>query len=589
MLSDGVQSIYYSSPVYDRTVWPAEKRRIGISKINLSLGKISTFLSKLKILNRGYIILTEYANDMIIGANLNITGVGFDRIPVRNVTVRNAGSLMNKYLSMNVSEGDITQVTGEDGISYMISSSSYSIDNLKWRMTIVCEESEIMENVILSSYVILGVAIGVTLIGMMFSILIGYAITKPLRIIQSDFAKIEVMSLEDIERHSSFFTEIRNIYVSLYLTVKWLQEFRAFLPENILNQLESNDPQKPKVITTPSDQHVIENSTKQHYLKKENSSYLEEKSSHTSSFFLGVDTNTNNKMNLFKIGLSTLNSSVMYIKITGFNMIDNTYDLSNLLSKCYTNILQLCKTMKVDVHTKSVDEYAVIHPDNITILETSLKIKSFFNSLNETLTNEKKTPVDLHIGISTGSCLQGNIGNKQMRYYAMFGHSMKCSRDLAYLNSVISTNILVDESTYLNHKASSRFVFAPVDRYSSEHFSGFENVQTVYELIRSNNVKEDEWLYELESKKLNDKLAMLCEKFVSMFTNQMADEDVQYMIGLIEELQTYQPDRIKLWDHLIKLSRKKINENVDLSRYCVNIGVVTESMLESDVKYMNGL
>ncbi|KAG2393303.1 hypothetical protein C9374_006834 [Naegleria lovaniensis] len=607
VLSGGAQSMFYSAPVYDRSLFPSKKVRVGISKINISLGAISQFLSNLKILNRGYIILTEYENDMVIGSNLVIPGVGVDRIPVRNVTTRRAGELMSSFLSLNASEDTIITMQGKDGINYMISASSYRIDNLRWKMIFVFEQDEILESVILSSYSVLGVTIGVTVIGLFMSILIGWAITNPLQVLQNDFRKIEVMQLADIKPHSSIFTETKNIYLSITDTVNWLREFRAFLPENILNQLEthhasneSTENSNSRKSETPESKPLQATNNNEATSKNDGHNHSsvpmsESKQNLSASSFSSRQSESTRRSDravardLFKIGLSNKECCIMYIKVCNVTdrLYDNPHDLSGLISKYYASLAQICKTMKVDIHPRSYDEFVIVFNDNVYTLEAALRIRSLFSSLNESLKKEGKAreQLGLNIGISYGSCLQGNIGNKQTRYYCMTGYSMKCSRELCYLNHACGTTILVDEKTFSKNKANQNFIFRPAERYYS--LGDMESSpQFVYELMRKNVVHDDEWLYELESKKANEKITRLCALYPYLFSSDATSEKLSELVECVRSLKesATQGDD-KLLRQLEELATKRANQNEDLTHYKTCIGIsATQDCDELDGK-----
>lgn len=326
VIGSSVQSMFYSAPVYDRTLYPAQKVRIGLSKINMSLGAISQFLANVKILTRGYIIVSEYDTNLLIGSSLNVTGVTTQRIPLTSILDRNAGDLMLDYLALNPTEGSL-EILSQNGTTYLISTSSYSVDNLKWRMTIVFDQAEIMESVNMSSYEIIGVTLGVMFIGLIVSVAIGWGITYPLTVIQDDFNKIEVMQLSDIDSHSSMFTEIKHIYMGLSETVNWLREFRAFLPENILNQLEAA---KDEVII-PNDPPSKTSMQRESIDKMANEKGSESQSAQSQMFQSARQPAQSSKhsssmkasekvsVDMFKIGLNPRECCVMYIKISNLS------------------------------------------------------------------------------------------------------------------------------------------------------------------------------------------------------------------------------------------------------------------------------
>lgn len=226
--------IYWSTPVYNRTDL-STKQVIGIAKVNIALDLIAKSLSSLKVLNHGYIVLSEFSSGYVLGSSLEIPDLQFKRINASSIATRNAGEVMKQVMSQSNDQVQFTTTVG--GVTYLVSSKPYTFYNIRWRMTLVFEDNEIKEAIITSSYIILGVTCGVAIIGVIVSALIGYMVTNPFVKLQQDFKKIEVLDLLNIR--PSIFTEAKSIYSSLTETVNWLSEFRAFLPDCVLNQLQA--------------------------------------------------------------------------------------------------------------------------------------------------------------------------------------------------------------------------------------------------------------------------------------------------------------------------------------------------------------
>nr|CAG4715041.1 unnamed protein product [Naegleria fowleri] len=222
VIGGGPQSTFWSTPVYNRTeLAQGNKTRVGIAKVNVSLVYIAQFLKTVKVLERGYVIISEFGNNFVIGSSLNIPGIDDKRIKATDVTTRDAGSVMSIFLS-NVGDSfdPIVLNIESNGTKYLISSTPYILANLKWRMTLVFEENEIKKGIITSSYVILGVTLGVASLGVLISITIGWIVTNPFINLQEDFRKIEVLDLSNIKERNALFSEAKSIYSSLNETVK---------------------------------------------------------------------------------------------------------------------------------------------------------------------------------------------------------------------------------------------------------------------------------------------------------------------------------------------------------------------------------
>ena len=414
----GPQSTFFSVPVFNRTdLLNGIKNRVGFAKINISLANIAQFLKNVKVLTKGYVIISEFANNFVIGSNLEIEGIDAKRVKATDITTRNAGTVMNKLLQQTGDSLDPFILNIEsNGINYLVSSTPFVYTNLKWRMTLVFEENEINKGIIISSYVILGV----TGLGILMSVVIGWMVTNPFIHLQEDFKKIEVLDLANIKERSAFFSEEKSIYSSLTETVRWLSEFRAFLPDSVLNQLENNKEQKNQDSRPESSKKDVKVQLTQEtsFQSKENSSQGMDHSNSGSHHQTSAHMKTDSK-SFFKIGLSSKDLvTLVHISIPNLSEKNYPFDaLNNVTSKCLTSVSNICKTCRADVQIKSYDEYVVIFNDKfpcITALETCLKLKMALESLNNHLTKEGLNPLQVCMGVSSGECLIGNIGNKHV-------------------------------------------------------------------------------------------------------------------------------------------------------------------------------
>ena len=570
---NGPQSTYWSTPVYNRTELPQKKNRIGFAKINISLAAIAQFLSNVKVMERGYVIISEYGNDYVIGSSLNIPGIDDRRIKMTNITTRSAGSIMSKLLnfqkvnSLNNTAKIVTTLMNENGESYLVASSPYIFHNLQWRMTLIFDETEIKKGIIQSSYVILGVSIGVSILGIIVSVVIGWSVTSPFFKLQTDFKNIEILDLVNVNPRSSIFSEANAIYSSLTETVRWLAEIRAFIPDSILNQLErtkfmkEGNPENKKDNSTfdPGMSYIASSQTLQRVGElKSGISNFSSRISKTSS---GKPQDVTN--NLFKIGLSLRDCSIIYMTVP--NLDENHYDLSsgllsNLISKALTSISSICKTCKADFQIKSFNEFMILFSDkksSVTALETSLKILTLLNSLNESISKDGHAKIKMFVAVTSGATIMGNVGSKQMRYFATLGPVMNRAKELNEIAQMLNVQVIVDQTTAQLTKDS--FIFRPVERILEDS----QRIQTVYQLLRKNTIRDDEWLYELEQKKANAEFDQFNSDFSKIFEsvdNEFGNENgLDSVLSRLSEYSQSNPNDlvIKRLEQILSESKLK--------------------------------
>jgi len=133
-----------------------------------------------------------------------------------------------------------------------------------------------------------------------------------------------------------------------------------------------------------------------------------------------------------------------------------------------------------------------------------------------------ESPLIVNIGVATGPALQGNVGNKQLRYFSMIGSVVERAKDFSVLAQSLETQILVDSASMKLVKQD--FVFRPVERYLEGEST--HKIGTVYQLLRKSHVEHDEWLYELEKKNQNAKFEAFAHHFHNLFEKQSAVEEL---------------------------------------------------------------
>ncbi|EFC36458.1 predicted protein [Naegleria gruberi] len=551
-IPSGHMTIYYASQVFARN----STSKIGIAKINLTFQQIAQFFAGIKVLENGYSILSEYGNDMIIGCSLPIPNIEKTRIKAQNITIRNAGKVFTKMLQANT---EISYIQ-EGSENLIVSTTSYTFKNLKWRLTLVFDENEIKKGIITSSYVIAGVTIGVICIGVVLSVVIGWIVTNPFIQLQKDFKKIEVLDLTNIKPRNSIFTESKSIYSSLTDTVNWLAEFRAFLPDCVLNQLEQNQENQAEESAT--------NPNESHRKAQESSSSIASKAGSGLDSFRHGSTFRNPKGGvaaMLKLGLSSRHSCVLYMRIPALNNVNisDVEILNSTVCKVITGVSSICKTVRGDLQIKSHNEYLVVFSDkncSLTGLETSLKITTALNSLNETLIRNGASPLKANIAIASGECLQGNVGNNSLRFFTLVGEMIYRARNLSIMCEDYGVSVIVDQETHDENKDS--FVYRPVDRY----LGGDRSISTVYELIKKNQINADEWLYELEQQKENTKYEIYSQQFTKLFSQpNLETHDLSAIKKVLEENQI---PNDKLMERLIRIIDKScLNNHRDFANY----------------------
>nr|CAG4715104.1 unnamed protein product [Naegleria fowleri] len=545
----GGQAMYWSTPVYDKTLLPQQKKRLGIVKVNISLYKISQYLLSMPLLSKGFFVVTESDSNYVIGANFIIPGLDNDRISVKNVTEKDTNIIFEKLSNANPKDGDIVNIQA-NGVSYLVSTFSYSLFNLRWKITMVLNEGEVQQGNIMSSYIIMGVALFLSLFGIVASIVIGWIVTKPLQMIREDLLKIEVLELEEVVEHHSIFTELRSIYSSLFETVADLKEIKAFIPESVINQLGKEQNSSKEMTALHNEPSIHENDS------GHSSASISKHSSLQVSKMVG---------NALKLGLQEVELSVLYVHVCGLTEHEfvNPAELGHAASRIITTISNICRSLKIDLQIRSYCEF-VIPFSSITTqsVETAVKLSSLLTKD----VSDAEAAIKVHIGVASGYVLQGNIGGKNHRYHALIGALMDKAQYLCKLNAFFNTTIIIDQVTF-NH-AKDQFFVRPVERYLMS-----KEIETVYHVLKTNEKNEDdEWMYVLEHQKQNDTYRKYSSNFARLFSSEnegQAEIAIDYFKDYINSHHKHRDHIIERLEHIIKQREEVVN--FDFSRYYSNI------------------
>ena len=93
-------------------------------------------------------------------------------------------------------------------------------------------------------------------------------------------------------------------------------------------------------------------------------------------------------------------------------------------------------------------------------VDAALKMISELNALNRKWTSEGRPPLDIGIGISTGSMIAGNIGSEAIMSYTVIGDAVNLGARLESLNKEYGTRIIISEAT--RDALPGRYVLRPL-------------------------------------------------------------------------------------------------------------------------------
>eukprot|EP00993_Chasmostoma_nieuportense_P005667 NODE_628_length_2005_cov_18.635783_g583_i0.p1 GENE.NODE_628_length_2005_cov_18.635783_g583_i0~~NODE_628_length_2005_cov_18.635783_g583_i0.p1 ORF type:complete len:639 (-),score=152.79 NODE_628_length_2005_cov_18.635783_g583_i0:89-1738(-) len=143
--------------------------------------------------------------------------------------------------------------------------------------------------------------------------------------------------------------------------------------------------------------------------------------------------------------------------------------------------------------------------------------------------------IEWSIGISSGPMSVGNVGIAAIRHFVTFGGPALGAKILAELGEVMKAPILIDKNVLTN--VGMHFKTRMFDRVRTPHYGEFE----VFELLKANNVKSDEWMYEL--RELEKTEACDWDTALTLFFKRQYEQALP-LLGALEGLQAQRLQRI---------------------------------------------
>lgn len=196
------------------------------------------------------------------------------------------------------------------------------------------------------------------------------------------------------------------------------------------------------------------------------------------------------KFRINKDEIQTLKSTIMYITLQPKTFDNDYFEIHSRIVTYLENNLTISKGVLRKFSEKEfICEYNTIKPclnHPRKCLQTATSISKYLESFK----------IPFSIGISTGIVRVGSVGNNDSKSEVVFGDAFDTALMLSKLGFIYNKNILLTNNSYTKHE-KRQFVCSPVDigvflfQYNSTQF-------TIYELIGSRVIKNDEWLYERE-------------------------------------------------------------------------------------------
>ncbi|KAG2392340.1 hypothetical protein C9374_012592 [Naegleria lovaniensis] len=511
---NGSLALPYGSMLYDPVKFKQSPQQPGpvqgLCRCAVPLYLLSNFLSQIQVFQRGYVLLTEYNSTVTIAGSINTTTADLkNTLSIFDLTDRNAGALMKQIYSQYPNTDQLPEKVrmSSMGVSYVVKTRKFQMDNLNWKLYIVVYEEDVTLTTTISVVVSVCAVFIITLLSVGFGLFLSHIITTPISFLKQQFELIKVMDLEKVKFTHSIFSEISQIYNNLENTVEWLKEIKSFVPENVFLQLQSlnssssDSPREDSPLTEKKQDHDHNHSSSAHRISMGSSSDAKHSSKMSDDLAKGV----------FKMGLTQKECSLIYITLPDYLLQYSQDDISHTFPKIITAISSISKIYQGNLQIITNAEFKIVleskkrHGKRVSLLaqECALKIAKGLEIANSSILQQKIQPIVFCIGVSTSSSFVGNLGSNSLRFFSCISQVCEIAKQLCFMANHLKVSILMDENTQKEGEQS--FVTRPVDRMLLEkyiHHAAHSNqipiITNVYHLVKENKVENDEWLYELQ-------------------------------------------------------------------------------------------
>ncbi|EFC37223.1 hypothetical protein NAEGRDRAFT_59796 [Naegleria gruberi] len=553
--AEGVMTIYYSHLLFNPTLYQKNRTRdmVGVAKINLSLKAVANYLSTIRLLGSGYVVLGDNSGTYL-GASLFVnstTNTIFD------LTDRNAGLLLRQFFNMNGNSTNFDNSTsfimvGElDEISYIITPLKYRLENVDWNIFFILYEQEVTATLMLTTYISIGVTAGVVIIGLLSSLFIGLVVSRPMKFLEKQFKLIKVFDLDNVVSNKSVFREVNSIFNNLDETIDWLKEIKSFVPPYILEQIQNSEQ-----VQKSNTQETVGETNRKSVTSFHSQPHSKGESG--ASFHTVAQSSYKNSKSLFKMGLIENPSAIITIRTEA----DSPHILEEAFKELVVALGPVVKVSQGNLQIISYNHFQLSFTANQ--LDSKLAEKAFETALKIFKASRSiKNPIDVRMGVCVNKSHSGNLGTNTSRHYMVVGKAVELSDKYCELASLMKVNIISDLASF---QKSEKFIARPLDRI------GFDMEKViVWEVIDKKNEENDEWLYELERSKENNKFKeyskvfeMLEEKFWEV--NRETDDVIGELGKSISVLENWLNSNNKdsgTVEKLLNHLRKVMNNSYD--------------------------
>uniref|UniRef100_A0A7S1KKP7 Guanylate cyclase domain-containing protein n=1 Tax=Percolomonas cosmopolitus TaxID=63605 RepID=A0A7S1KKP7_9EUKA len=345
---------------------------------------------------------------------------------------------------------------------------------------------------------------------------------------------IELMQLKEVRLRKPYTSEFAQITTALHHLKNRMQEYRAFLPNSILEA--STTGSEINEVTTDDDtvslssnedddkKSQIAQETKKKRLsvqKKYIGSRTELDELGKSSFGFHNRDSLNASMDpRFNCNLQVRPMTLLVVEIHNVDVVLECLDWNQFTFQHGEYLASMTKISSA--HKGSLDYfshkyYGYYFKSPVLAAKAALKMEKRLNQLNQVgMEDYSNVPFLFSIGVATGETFIGTLGNQRMKNKIIFGESKKRAENLSKANQKWQTSVLCDQST--RHAIRDIVMTRPVTQIemSLGRVDAFEVIEVIQHV-------QDEWMYEIQHELHNKRFELYEEGYKHLVANNLEE------------------------------------------------------------------
>ncbi len=374
-------------------------------------------------------------------------------------------------------------------------SQQLSYNGIQWTLVICIVSTDFTKDAIVYGSVSGIIAVAFVLLTIPISIIVSRLALRGINSLKQKIEKVQDMQLDDIIMSFSGLSplgEVRHMEIGFLQMLQTLKEYRAFLPEHVLNP-DAVSESREDIISATSTASIPRPFSK---VKIQVNPVND----------LGSELSRSASFKRFDLGLSTRKVTILSIKFTNFNyllpecsqdVVDVHGELISVISKIIKSRGGNTEHFKIDGLLATFNTIRMCREHSSAACIAALDIIQAIDELNSNSRKRKMPEVEVSISVSSGNCFVGNLGNSTTRTYCVVGDPLDRCEQLHYLNQYFGTVILADEQC---SKFARKVNMKPITSFIVNNTS--YDVFEVYNMIRT--ASESEWMYTMVEEKEAD-------------------------------------------------------------------------------------